>query len=108
VLVIDAGDPRNAPAGQVHNYLGREGTSPGELLAIGRREVEQYGVQVLAGRVVSATDYQDLARTTPGIAKAAAVVTWQLEHRPHPEQGYRACLGLLALVRRYSAERLLP
>jgi hypothetical protein len=30
----------------------------------------------------------------------------QLEHRPHPEQGYRACLGLLALVRRYSAERL--
>ena len=36
----------------------------------------------------------------------AAVVTWQLEHRPHPELGYRACLGLLALVRRYSAERL--
>jgi hypothetical protein len=36
----------------------------------------------------------------------AAVVTWQLEHRAHPEQGYRACLGLLALVRRYSAERL--
>ncbi|MGL6109541.1 MAG: IS21 family transposase, partial [Rubrivivax sp.] len=36
----------------------------------------------------------------------AAVVTWQLEHRPHPEQGYRACLGLLALVRRYSSERL--
>ena len=36
----------------------------------------------------------------------AAVLTWQLEHRPHPEQGYRACLGLLALVRRYSAERL--
>jgi transposase len=36
----------------------------------------------------------------------AAVVTWQLEHRPHPEQGYRACLGLLALVRRYSAPRL--
>ena len=36
----------------------------------------------------------------------AAVVTWQLQHRPHPEQGYRACLGLLALARRYSAERL--
>ena len=36
----------------------------------------------------------------------AAVVIWQLEHRPHPEQGYRACLGLLALVRRYLAERL--
>ena len=36
----------------------------------------------------------------------AALVTWQLRHRPHPEQGYRACLGLLALVRRYSAQRL--
>jgi len=36
----------------------------------------------------------------------AAVVTWQLEHRQYPEQGYRACLGLLALVRRYTAERL--
>ena len=36
----------------------------------------------------------------------AAVVTWQMAHRPHPEQGYRACLGLLALARRYSAPRL--
>ncbi|MFP3276713.1 MAG: IS21 family transposase [Paraburkholderia sp.] len=36
----------------------------------------------------------------------AAVVTWQMEHRPHPEQGYRACLGLLALARRYTDERL--
>lgn len=36
----------------------------------------------------------------------AAVVTWQMTHRPHPEQGYRACLGLLALARKYSAPRL--
>jgi len=36
----------------------------------------------------------------------AAIVTWQLERRPHPEQGYRACLGLLALARKYTAERL--
>jgi transposase len=36
----------------------------------------------------------------------AALVTWQLERRPHPEQGYRACLGLLALARKYSPERL--
>ena len=28
VLVIDAGHPRNAPAGHVHNYLGREGSPP--------------------------------------------------------------------------------
>ena len=36
----------------------------------------------------------------------AAVVTWQLEHRPHPEQGYRACLGLMALIRKYDEARL--
>ena len=37
---------------------------------------------------------------------AAAVVTWQLEHRPHPEQGYRACLGLQRLAREYTPPRL--
>ena len=36
----------------------------------------------------------------------AAVVSWQLEHRPHPEQGYRACLGLKRLARQYTPARL--
>ena len=54
VLVIDDGKPRNAPAGHVHNYLGREGTPPAELLAIGRREVAGYGGEVVTGRVASA------------------------------------------------------
>lgn len=30
----------------------------------------------------------------------------QLEDRPHPEHGYRACLGLKSLCKRYSSERL--
>ncbi|MEJ3741955.1 NAD(P)/FAD-dependent oxidoreductase [Actinomycetes bacterium KLBMP 9797] len=50
VLVIDAGDPRNAPAGHVHNYLGRENTPPGDLLAIGRDEVTGYGGEIVNGR----------------------------------------------------------
>ncbi|MFP3962216.1 NAD(P)/FAD-dependent oxidoreductase [Actinomadura fulvescens] len=54
VLVIDAGEPRNAPAGHIHNYLGREGTPPGELLAIGRGEVESYGGEIVPGTVTSA------------------------------------------------------
>ena len=29
-----------------------------------------------------------------------------LESQPHPEQGYRSCLGLRALLRTYGAERL--
>jgi transposase len=34
------------------------------------------------------------------------VVKWQLENRPHPEQGYRACLGLLNFAKRYGEARL--
>src|SRR5262249_21707200 len=40
-----------------------------------------------------------------GVA-CAAVVRWQMEHRPHPEQGYRACLGMQRLARTYGAPRL--
>ena len=35
-----------------------------------------------------------------------AIVQWQFDHRPHPEQGYRACLGLLNLGKRYGDARL--
>lgn len=34
------------------------------------------------------------------------VIKHQLEDRPHPEHGYRACLGLLQLARRYDKIRL--
>jgi thioredoxin reductase len=51
VLVVDAAEPRNAPAGQVHNYLGREGTPPGDLYGIGRAEVEHYGGEIVTARV---------------------------------------------------------
>ncbi len=54
VLVVDAGAPRNAPAEQVHNYLGREGTPPTELLAIGRAEVAGYGAELVDGTVLGA------------------------------------------------------
>lgn len=36
----------------------------------------------------------------------AMLVTKILEERPHPEQGYRSCLGILRLEKRYGAERL--
>jgi transposase len=39
-------------------------------------------------------------------AACATLVRWQMEHRPHPEQGYRACLGLQRLARSYGPERL--
>ena len=54
VLVVDAGEPRNAPAAGVHGFLSRDGTSPGELLAVGREEVGRYGGEIVSGRVRTA------------------------------------------------------
>jgi len=39
-------------------------------------------------------------------AAAEKLVTQILEDRPHPEQGFRSCLGLLRLGTRYGTERL--
>jgi transposase len=39
-------------------------------------------------------------------ADTAAVVERILAAKPHPEQGYRACLGLMGLARRYGNERV--
>jgi thioredoxin reductase len=64
VLVVDGGEPRNAPADGVHNYLGREGTPPGELLALGRAEVESYGGTVVPRSAVA------VGRTDDGFAVA--------------------------------------
>jgi thioredoxin reductase len=52
VTVVDAGEPRNAPAGGVHGLLALDGVKPSELLARGRDEVLGYGGEILAGEVV--------------------------------------------------------
>lgn len=39
-------------------------------------------------------------------ASTCAVVEHLLKSKPHPEQGYRACLGLLSLARQYGQGRL--
>ncbi|WP_202912168.1 FAD-dependent oxidoreductase [Nesterenkonia muleiensis] len=38
VIVIDAGQPRNAPASAAHGLLGQEGVNPLQLLEKGREE----------------------------------------------------------------------
>jgi thioredoxin reductase len=59
VLVVDAGEPRNAPAATMHAFLGRDGTAPAELLAAGRAEVTGYGGEVAPGRVVDVDRVDD-------------------------------------------------
>lgn len=53
VLVIDAGEPRNAPSHGVHGLLGREGIHPGALAEAGRAEVRQYGGEIVDAAVTS-------------------------------------------------------
>jgi len=60
VLVVDAGEPRNAPAAAVHGFMSRDGIEPAELAAVARAEVRGYGGQVVTGVVRSA------ARTPTG------------------------------------------
>lgn len=54
VVVVDAGEPRNAPAHGAHNVLAREGIPPLELLAAGRQEARHYGAQVRQDRALAA------------------------------------------------------
>ena len=52
-LVVDAGEPRNAPSSGVHGFFSRDGISPEELLEIGREKLEPYpSVEVRSERVI--------------------------------------------------------
>jgi thioredoxin reductase/SAM-dependent methyltransferase len=59
VLVVDAGEPRNARAEHLHGYLGSDGRPPSALTAAGRAEVRSYGGEVLDGRVVRVERAED-------------------------------------------------
>ncbi|MFE0751156.1 NAD(P)/FAD-dependent oxidoreductase [Gordonia sp. NPDC058843] len=59
VVVIDAGQPRNAPAAGAHNVLGQDGISPLDLLARGRAEATGYGAEIRSGTVVDAAGSVD-------------------------------------------------
>lgn len=45
VLVVDAGNPRNAPSHGVHGFISRDGIVPLELLGMGRDEASRFGVE---------------------------------------------------------------
>jgi len=51
VVVVDSGEPRNAPAAHMQGFLSRDGMAPSALLAAGRDEVARYGVDLIEGSV---------------------------------------------------------
>ncbi|MBY4129452.1 NAD(P)/FAD-dependent oxidoreductase [Rhodococcus fascians] len=56
VIVVDAGEPRNAPADHVHNFLSRDGSTPEDLSEAGRKEVLRYGGEILQDNVTRIED----------------------------------------------------
>ncbi|MFD7685185.1 NAD(P)/FAD-dependent oxidoreductase [Streptomyces sp. NPDC059781] len=54
-LVVDAGEPRNAPSSHMQGYLSRDGMAPAEFLALGREEIARYGVELVRDRVTDVT-----------------------------------------------------
>jgi thioredoxin reductase/SAM-dependent methyltransferase len=91
VIVIDSGEPRNAPAAHMHSFLGRDGTDPAELLVAGRAEVRSYGGEVLAGRAVQVSRDDggrfvvDLASGDSVVARRLVVATGLVDELPEVE-----------------------
>lgn len=87
VIVIDSGEPRNAPAAHMHSFLGRDGTPPADLVAAGRAEVRGYGGEILSGRAVQVTRMDerfsvelDEARTV--VARRVVAATGLIDELP--------------------------
>ncbi|MFG2352767.1 NAD(P)/FAD-dependent oxidoreductase [Streptomyces sp. NPDC048521] len=75
-LVVDAGEPRNAPSAHMQGYLSRDGMSPAEFLAVGREEIARYGVELVRDRAVDAG--RDGAGFTVELANGRTVRARQL------------------------------
>lgn len=55
VLLVDGRSPRNRFASEMHMVLGRDGSSPANLLADGRAELDRYGVEQITDLVTQAS-----------------------------------------------------
>ena len=77
VLVLDAGQPRNAAAPHAYGFLGHDGISGTELLHRGRAEVRGYGVAIVDTRVLDLTPTADerfIVTTSVGVWEARSIV----------------------------------
>jgi len=85
VLVLDSGQARNAAAAHLHNFLSRDDSSPLELIALGRKEVESFGgtVESVEVGVVSRVDDAFEVTTATGRTTRArrVLITSGLEDR---------------------------
>ena len=85
----------------------------GKLLATHQRSFRQHRPTTIADHMPSShRRYRDwtheriLREATAVGDDTAALVEIILRSRPHPEQGFRSCIGILGLAKRYDPERL--
>ncbi|CAL9373030.1 NAD(P)/FAD-dependent oxidoreductase [Streptomyces sp. enrichment culture] len=96
VLVVDAGEPRNAPSSHMQGYLGRDGVSPAEFLAAGREEIARYGVDLVRDRVVDASrdgDFTVVLATGRTVRARRLVVATGLKDELPPVDGIAERFG---------------
>ncbi|MEU6065255.1 NAD(P)/FAD-dependent oxidoreductase [Streptomyces sp. NPDC047082] len=95
-LVVDAGEPRNAPAAHMQGYLSRDGMSPAEFLAVGREEIARYGVELVRDRAVDVRRDGDFTVTLAsgrGVRARQLVVATGLKDELPPVKGLAERFG---------------
>ncbi|MGQ3548379.1 NAD(P)/FAD-dependent oxidoreductase [Streptomyces rochei] len=65
-LVVDAGEPRNAPSDHMQGFLTRDGMAPAEFLALGHEEIARYGVELVRDRAVDVAREEDFTVSLAG------------------------------------------
>jgi transposase len=92
--VIEVFHSSRRVASHLRSYAkGHHSTDPAHMPAAHRRHAEW-----TPSRIISWA-----AKTGPAVASLCEAI---LESRPHPEQGYRSCLGIIRLSERYGQSRL--
>jgi len=85
----------------------------GTLVTVHRRSMRAYRATTLADHMPSSHrrylgwTHERILRTAKSIGDdTQALCRTILRSRPHPEQGFRSCIGILRLAARYDTERL--
>jgi transposase len=84
----------------------------GKRVASHRRSLRPHRPTTVPEHMPSSRRYRDctherICREAKAVGRDTAVlVDVILRSRPHPEQGFRSCIGILRLIKRYSAERV--
>ena len=77
VMLCDTGTPRNARARALHGFLTRDGVPPLDLLAMGREELKQYGIEsrrVAVTGITPSTDAFDVILSDNSTLRALTVL----------------------------------